>query len=217
MDGNLNTVITGVLVLLALASLISTLFWLRLVTVIGAIGAISYYQLFVTPTQWEFVAFGLVFIFVNVYKLWQIRQTGRQLHFSENELALHRQLFAELSAEQFMTLMRIAIWREVNPGDVIVKKDEKVSHLSLMFRGMARVNIGRERYAQIRDGQFIGEMSFVSGNLASGTVTAEEKSIIVEWPQIELRHLLNESSAIGNCIQALFNQDLRRKLGDDQP
>lgn len=133
---------------------------------------------------------------------------------NENELTLHQATFNELNLAQFSLLMSIAKWREVQAEEVIIEQGHKVECLSLVFKGTLHVDLGKNHQAIISPGQFIGEMSFVSGNPGSVTVTANQNGTLVQWPQQALKELLAQDSAISNCVQTLFQRDLIKKLGN---
>lgn len=209
-----DILVYGLLAVLALSSLVSNIFWLRLLTLFGSIIASVCYWLLVEKVEYQVLSAAIIIISINLYKIWRISREAAHMHFSENEILLHQKVFADLNQQQYMALMRIAVWRDVHAGEIIVNKGEQVACLSLIFNGMFKVDVGKSHYIEIRDGQFIGEMSYVSGNPGSGTVTAEEDSLLIEWPQDALKALVAQDHVIGNCIQALFNADLMKKLGE---
>jgi len=214
MVSDADLLVYALLAAFALTSVISNIFWLRLVTVFGSVISIVSYLILVQDKQWFVLLFAILIVTANLYKIWRISRESAHMHFSENEILLHQKVFNELNQNQYMALMRIAVWRDVNNGEIVVHKGENVECLSLIFNGMFKVDVGKNHYIEIRDGQFIGEMSYVSGNPGSGTVVAEEDSLLIEWPQNELKALVAQDHVIGNCIQALFNADLMKKLGE---
>ena len=214
MFGDVDIIVYSLLAIFALTSVVSNIFWLRLVTVFGSIAALAGYIAITEQQKWYIIPVALIIILANLYKIWKISREAAHMHFSENEILLHQKVFPELNQQQYMALMRIAVWRDVQANEVVVEKGELVSCLSLIFNGLFKVDVGKNHYIEIRDGQFIGEMSYVSGNPGSGTVTAEEDSLLIEWPQQALKDLVAQDHVIGNCIQALFNADLMKKLGD---
>ena len=209
-----DMLVYGLLAIFALTSLISNIFWLRLVTIFGSVLAIVSYLTLVEQKQWYVLLIAVIIVTANLYKVWRISREAAHMHFSENEILLHQKVFNELNQNQYMALMRVAVWRDIKKDEVVIHKGQQVECLSLIFNGMFKVDVGKNHYIEIRDGQFIGEMSYVSGNPGSGTVVAEEDSLILEWPQDELKQLVKQDHVIGNCIQALFNADLMKKLGD---
>jgi CRP-like cAMP-binding protein len=140
---------------------------------------------------------------------------AKSFKLNENERTLHQATFNELNLEQFCLLMSIARWREVQAKEVVIEQGHSVECLSLVFKGTLHVDLGKNHQAIISPGQFIGEMSFVSGNPGSVTVTANQKGTLVQWPQQALKELLAQDSAISNCVQTLFQRDLIKKLGNE--
>jgi hypothetical protein len=214
MLSNADILVNGLLGIFVLSSLVSNIFWLRCVTIAGSVFALGGYILFIDNTHWYVSTIAIVIILANFYRIWRLNQNSAHLHFSENEILLHQKVFADLDQHQYMALMRIAVWRDVEAGEILIRKGDQVTCLSLIFNGMFKVDVGKNHYIEIRNGQFIGEMSYVSGNPGSGTVIAECDSLLIEWPQQALKELVSQDHVIGNCIQALFNADLMKKLGD---
>ena len=214
MFNDVDIIVYSLLAIFALTSIVSNIFWLRLVTIFGCIAAIVGYISIYEQQQWYIIPIALVIIVANLFKIWKISRESAHMHFSENEILLHKKVFPELNQQQYMALMRIAVWRDVEANEVVVKKGEMVPCLSLIFNGLFKVDVGKNHYIEIRDGQFIGEMSYVSGNPGSGTVIAEIDSLLIEWPQQALKDLVSQDHVIGNCIQGLFNADLMKKLGN---
>lgn len=175
--------------------------------------AIVYAFLGFSSPQWVMVISGVTLILVSLVKMWGSYQQQPAFDFNDNEVRLHHAFFSDLNPAYYMKLMDCAIWREVEPEQTLLTKGQKVPNLSLVFSGVAKVNIGNNKYVEIKEGQFIGEMSYISGHMASGTVTVVEKVVLVEWPQDALKTLVSQNTVIGNCIQAHFNRDLRKKLG----
>lgn len=214
MFSDVDVIVYSLLAIFALTSVVSNIFWIRLVTIFGSIAALAGYIAIHEQQQWYIIPVALLIILANLFKIWKISREAAHMHFSENEILLHQKVFTELNQQQYMSLMRIAVWRDVQAKEIVVNKGDNVPCLSLIFSGLFRVDVGKSHYIEIRDGQFIGEMSYVSGNPGSGTVVAEEDSLLIEWPQQALKDLVSQDHVIGNCIQSLFNADLMKKLGE---
>lgn len=164
-----------------------------------------------TVTQLLLFVLPLLIIALVLY-LKHKRSHPEHLELGERERRLHQQVFSELSVEQFSTLIALATWREVNAGEVVIERGGQVDCLSLVSSGSLRADLGKNVEAVIRTGQFIGEMSYVSGNPGSVNVTAIEDSVLAQWPQKQLKALLIENNAISSCLQSLFQRDLINKL-----
>ena len=64
----------------------------------------------------------------------------------------------------------------------------------------------------MRDGQFIGEMSFVTGQTASATVTATEPTRCLIWKIDRLGQLLQRNPSLKYGMLAVMGADMSRKL-----
>lgn len=140
------------------------------------------------------------------------QQSPNQIYLNEKERKLHQQIFCELEPLQFDQLMKVALWREVKAKEILIRQGEPVEDLSLVLRGRLTADLGRNRVAEIGPGQFIGEMSFVSGHPGSVTVSAFEDTTVVQWPQDKLKILLSENKVLSNYFQSLFQRDMIKKL-----
>lgn len=181
-------------------------------TTLASVITITYaLSAFYSP-KWPLVFWAAAFIAVSALKTWRCYRYEPTFNFSVNEQRLYHRFFYDLSPANYAQLIEFAVWREINAGETLLTRGEIVARLSLIFSGLAKVNMGNGKFVDITEGQFIGEMSYISGNLASTTVMIAEKTLLVEWPQTQLKALVSQNSLIGNCIQAHFNRDLIKKL-----
>ena len=68
------------------------------------------------------------------------------------------------------------------------------------------------RLAELKDGSFIGEMSFITGGDATATVRAVEPTRYLSWSKDDLRKLLNRNPSMRFALQTVLSTDLTRKL-----
>jgi hypothetical protein len=219
MFSNIDLIASAVMVLFIAMLLFVDAKHQRATLITGVIGMINGIAAFIWATLMFATPHGLIIALaltltgVSIYKILNTKKKPSTIEFSDNEIQLHRAFFSDLSPKAYMKLINFAIWREIEAGQTLLTKGHKVDRLSLIFSGIAKVDIGNNHFVEIKEGQFIGEMSYISGNMASGTVTIAEKTILVEWPQQELKALVSQDTIIGNCIQSHFNRDLIKKLG----
>jgi CRP-like cAMP-binding protein len=64
----------------------------------------------------------------------------------------------------------------------------------------------------LKDGNFIGEVSFITGGAATATVRALQPTRYIAWPKDAIRHLLNRNPSMRFAMQALLSTDLSKKL-----
>jgi len=64
----------------------------------------------------------------------------------------------------------------------------------------------------VRNGQFVGEMSFLSGNLTTATVTTIDETRCLLWDKEQLRELMRKDMEVETSLSMVFNSDLLAKL-----
>ncbi len=66
--------------------------------------------------------------------------------------------------------------------------------------------------AHLRDGAFVGEMAFVSGNPASATVIVEQPTRAFVFDMERLRKLVETDDLVAVAIHRVVGRDLAQKL-----
>ena len=66
--------------------------------------------------------------------------------------------------------------------------------------------------AFLRDGTFIGEISFLQGSSATATVRTKRPTRYIVWPTDELRKLLTRNPTMDIAMNTVFQLDLTKKL-----
>ncbi|PIO48182.1 MAG: hypothetical protein CMR00_06165 [[Chlorobium] sp. 445] len=66
--------------------------------------------------------------------------------------------------------------------------------------------------ATLKDGAFVGEMSFLTGNLPTATVRATKETRCLAWSKEQLRKLLNRNPSMWATLQGVLSTDLTKKL-----
>ena len=93
-------------------------------------------------------------------------------------------------------------------GALLIKQGETMEFVMCILDGSAGVIIDGDKIASLQNGDFIGEMSFLSGNLSSATVRAEVLSTLIIWRQEDLKILLRKNPSL--LIE--FNRTIERQL-----
>jgi CRP-like cAMP-binding protein len=64
------------------------------------------------------------------------------------------------------------------PGDYIIKEGDSDAHIYVINIGRVEVTKGDKSLGELKDGDFFGEMSFLTGEMRSASVVAKEDSTI---------------------------------------
>ena len=64
------------------------------------------------------------------------------------------------------------------PGDYIIKEGDSDARIYVINTGRVEVTKGDKSLGELKDGDFFGEMSFLTGEMRSASVVAKENSTI---------------------------------------
>ncbi len=187
--------------------------WLRLISIVSSVALITY-TINVHEHVWVAVSWQTVFIIVNGSRLFQLIYGERAARFDEHEQELYDTMFRGFTRLEFMRLMRIADWRTAEPGDVLTTEGAAVPELLLITCGAADVIVGDRPVAELRSGQLVGEMSLMTGEMASATVRVREATRYIAWSKASLARLLNRNPSMHFVMDSVLGIDLSRKLKD---
>jgi CRP-like cAMP-binding protein len=82
----------------------------------------------------------------------------------------------------------------------------------LIYNGQVAVELNGKEVAKLKDGNFIGEVSFITGGAATATVKALQPTRYVAWPKEAIKQLLNRNPSMRFAMQAMLSTDLSKKL-----
>ena len=196
--GHLASILTMV------AYLLRDIIWLRFLTILSCFAGIAFnYYVPATPL-WTVIGWNTLFAIIIK------ERTG--IEFTEEEKELHDTLFKKFAPFEFMKLMRIAEWRQVAPGETVTTEGQLLDEVMMIYNGRLAVEVKGHKQAELQDGHFIGEVSFVSGGAATATVRAIEPTRYIAWRRIEIDRLLNRNPSMRIAMQGMLTTDLSKKL-----
>jgi CRP-like cAMP-binding protein len=82
----------------------------------------------------------------------------------------------------------------------------------LIFEGKANVLVDNKMVAELSDGQFVGEMSYMTGNPTSVDVIADEQLHYLIWDRTELEQLFKKLPALEQVMNVILGKDMAVKL-----
>lgn len=196
---------------LLLAYLMRNMLYLRLITVLSSISAIIYYSLL--GPLWVNLIWEIAFIGVNIFQIIILIYQSRELVFSnDQEKKIYNSIFKDFTASQFRKIYYNGKIVTTPPGEVLIEQGTNVKNISVIVEGFVSIIVDGKEVAQCRQGNFIGEISFISGRPATATVKSITEVTYLEWEQNNLRALLESDSDIRQPMQKLFNMELIHKL-----
>ncbi|MDA0836826.1 MAG: cyclic nucleotide-binding domain-containing protein [Planctomycetota bacterium] len=195
--------------LIAFSFVVKDILFLRTLSIIASVSFIMFFvhrETFI-PVYWN-----IGFITVNVYHIIHLVSERKGIKFNEYEEELYHSIFPMFSHVEFMKLIRLAEWKVVLPGETLTQQDEEQNQMILLYHGRASVEVAGRKVAELKDGAFIGEMAFLTGESASATVVVDEETRYVAWEITKLKSFLIRNPSLRFGLQGVIGQDLSKKL-----
>jgi len=82
----------------------------------------------------------------------------------------------------------------------------------LIYNGTVEVEVGDNIVAQLRDGQFVGEMSFLTEKPATASCIVKHPTECLVWKQREFKELLKRNPSLYFTIQSLLSAQVSSNL-----
>jgi hypothetical protein len=211
LSGHLASILT------MLAYLLKDILWLRVLTIFSCFAGIAFNFIVPATPLWTVIYWNILFAVINIVQVGIIIKQRSGVTFTDEEKELHDTLFKNFAPFEFMKLMRIGQWLEAKQGDVLATEKKPIDSVMLIYNGHVSVEAGGKELARLTDGNFIGEVSFITGGEASATVKALEPTRYIAWPKKEISQLLNRNPSMRFAMQALLSTDLSKKLSHRAP
>lgn len=196
--------------LLVISMLMNDMGWLRAIAIAAGIIRIINRSFFETDpiiVFWE-----VIFVSVNVVQLGILWYYARRHSFSEDEQRFASIMPASIDRRTIRRLLRLAKLRHADEGTALTHEGKPVSELLFLAEGVMQIEQGGRIVAVCGPGDFVGEMSFVSGAPASATAVAAKPIRYLAFDQQRLRAALESDNDLRQAMDASFNNNLVGKL-----
>ena len=101
---------------------------------------------------------------------------------------LYDTLFSEMTPVEYLKISRAAKWEMVKRhGERIITQGMPVPDLYLIYNGTVDVIVDNEQIAELKDGEFVGEMSFLTEKVATATCKVKYDAQCLVWKQKEFK------------------------------
>lgn len=189
--------------------------WLRLFCV-TAMCAIMPYYVWGEETPLMFcIWWNVIFMAINIFWIVVIIRQRQPPKMTYKQ----KQLFAEVfepscSPREMLTLLAVSERVEFQIGELVVNRSSNPNGLMLIEQGQANVTIERDGavLATLGRGDFIGEMSFLTGEPAVADVAACTPLKIIRWEKKQLENLFESRHDLKSVINEIIGRDLVHKI-----
>lgn len=199
--------------LIAFSFTVKDIIWLRSLSIVASSLLIGI-SLMRSGSSWtdDIVLWNLLFMCINVVHVSIIVFGERAIQFTDDEEELYETMFANFTKLEFQRVLRLAEWKKVEPATRLAEEGKHLSDIMLISDGVVDVIVGDRTVATVRDGQFIGEMSYLTRDTASASAVVKEEAKLLVWPKKELRSMLKRNPSMRSLMTAVMGADVSRKL-----
>jgi len=162
--------------------------------------------------MWIPIGWNFVFVLVNVYHIAVILYEKRPINMDDKNQELYDTLFKEMSPVEYLKISKAAKWITFKSGEVITTQKSPVKDLVLIYNGTIDVAVDGNKVADLRDGQFVGEMSFLTEKPATASCIVKYDSECLVWKQNEFKELLKRNPSLYFSIQSLLSAQVSSNL-----
>jgi len=198
--------------LIAFSYLVKDIMYLRILSIVASLfGMFFNYTVPVEP-MWLPIGWNGLFVLVNLYHISVLLYEKRPINMDDKNTELYETLFKELTPVEYLKISKAAQWQHYEPGDVVIRQLHLVPDLILIYNGTIDVKVDNNKVAELRDGQFVGEMSFLTEKSATATCVVKHATECLVWKQKEFKDLLKRNPSLYFTIQSLLSAQVSNNL-----
>ena len=198
--------------LIAFSFLVKDILYLRLVSVVASLFSVLYNFYIPAEPMWIAIGWNIVFILLNLYHVAVIIYEKRPVDMTDKEKELYETMFKGLTPVEFLKITKVAEWKKFNTPLPIITQGKPVKDLILIYNGTVDVLVNNNKVAELKDGQFVGEMSFLTEKPATATCRVEHNAECLVWPQQDFKDLLKRNPSLYFTIQSLLSEQVSNNL-----
>ncbi len=209
--------VTDILIHLAnvsylIGSSFKRIIYLRVFLVIGCVFEILYFLLISPKDLWAGILWAVLIMLLNIVMIGLFIYEKGTFNLSSEESFLFNSVFTQMDKVNFKKLFAAGNWLNMEIGDILIFENQTTDSLMLLSQGIVGIYVADKQVAVLHSGSFVGEMSFLSGGVATATAKALTKVKLYIWKKPALIKLLSRNEALDADMKKIFAADLVSKL-----
>ena len=198
--------------LIAFSFLVKDILWLRIVSILASLFSVFYNWVIPVEPMWIPIGWNFVFVLLNLYHIAIIIYEKRPVDMSPKHKELYETMFKNMTPVEFLKITKIADWVQFKSNELITQKGHSVPTLNLIYNGTVDVLVEDKKVAELKDGQFVGEMSFLTEKPATATCLVKHDTECLVWKQEQFKDLLKRNPSLYFTIQSLLSAQVSSAL-----
>lgn len=197
--------------LYVISYMLTSMVWLRVLAIIAAASTVPYFYFQVEPL-WSALFWQGCFLMVNLVNLLILFYSMRAAHFDEDEELAYHIKFSDLKPYEVRPIFKYAKKRVIEPGQLLLGQGAENRTLFLILKGECKIIKDDVEIAVLRQGQFVGELSFLSEHEVSADVVVNQETTVMLWNKRDLGPLFKKQGLYESYFYSLCSLDVAGKL-----
>ncbi|MBB5752489.1 Crp/Fnr family transcriptional regulator [Prosthecomicrobium pneumaticum] len=196
--------------ILAISFFVTNIYWLRILVIVSFLFEIVYFSM-LTSYLWSGIAWDLVFVAINLYRLADLLRARRMVNLASGGHLL-RTALPNMKDEGLAQLVALGEEWTLGEGEALTRQGEPAEAFFLIMEGRTRVEVDGVRVGAIGRGEFVGEISFLTGISATATVVADGPVRLIALNRDRLAQACRDNAEVSAVIHEVIGEALARKL-----
>ena len=182
--------------------------WLRSILLIGQVCIVAYLLMIYSFD----IAFWNILLFViNSIQLVRLIIERQPIKLSVEIDDLHKSVFHIMKSREFLSFWNMGTINSIR-GENIINQGDRSNKLFLVLDGTADVIKNNNIIANLKRGDFIAEMSFLTGEPASADVKAQYNLTYIFWEHQKIKDINQINPQMYIKIQNTLSKDMAKKI-----
>jgi hypothetical protein len=197
--------------LYVISYMLTNMFWLRVLAVVAAASTFPYFYFQIEPL-WSALFWQSCFLVVNLINLLILLYARRATNFDALEDLAYKIKFSGLKPHEVRPIFRHAQRLSLPRENYLLRDGDENESLFLILAGACKVIKDGNEVAILEPGQFVGELSFLSGDKISADVVAMLDTELMLWNKRTLEPLFKRQGLYESYFYSLCSMDVADKL-----
>ncbi len=153
-----------------------------------------------------------IWLLLSIIGITRLLLVSHRLSFTADERAFLTEKLPALGKREARALMDHAHWLQGEPDHVFIHEGEPVPSLIYLIEGQARVTLGEKLLGKTDKGSLFGEITCLTKEHATATVTLETPGRYMSIDAVALRGLSESHPDLKQALQASFMSEVKSKM-----
>jgi len=185
--------------------------WLRALAIAASVIGLPYFYL-QGRILWEPIVWSMIFIGINGYRLARLWIERRPIVLSRDEAKLYNLTFFPLNPRQFLELVQLGRWADLNAGQVLIRPGEPIEELAVPLTESIEGKVSNRTLGRFSAGAIVGASAIFDARVTQLEAIASERCRVLHLPVSALRDRAKHDAQLARTLERIAREDLARKL-----